>query len=185
MLPGSKYFRRLSKNKKMPVNAAILVYCIAVALTTAVIGSYVAFSAITAAATIATNFSYLFPIIARQTVGRKRFEPAKWNLGRLSPFIGALASLYIGFLCIVLLLPQLYPVTGVRRIRMWRALCNRADKNTQETLNYAPVMIGAITLISVAGWFLPRIGGRHWFRGPKKTIEADEWQNARVEGKMD
>ena len=51
VLPFSKFFRKLSK-RKMPVNAALLVYVLGVAVTTAVIGSYVAFSAITATATM-------------------------------------------------------------------------------------------------------------------------------------
>lgn len=67
LLPGSKYFRKLSSGKKMPINAALLVVAISIAVTTAVIGSVVAFSAITATATIATNVSYLFPIVARHT----------------------------------------------------------------------------------------------------------------------
>jgi len=82
ILPGSKYFKKLSKKSHMPINAAYLVLALSIIITTAVIGSVVAFSAITAAATIATNASYLFPIIARHTVGRKLFEPAVWNLGR-------------------------------------------------------------------------------------------------------
>ena len=42
----------------------------------AAIGSTAAFSAITAIATIATNTSYLFPIVARYTIGRKTFMPS-------------------------------------------------------------------------------------------------------------
>lgn len=164
VLPGSKWFRKLSKDDKMPVNAAWLVYAISVAVTTAVIGSEVAFSAITATATIATNFSYLIPIVARHTIGRKTFEPAVWNLGCLSLPLGIVTSLYISFICIVLLLPQIYPVTGA-------------------TLNYAPVMIGGITLISTIGWLFPRWGGRHWFKGPQKTITEDEIDEHVVEGK--
>lgn len=113
VLPGSKWFRKLSSEKRMPVNAAWLVYAISVAITLIVIGSEVAFSAITATATIATNFSYLIPIVARHTVGRQIFEPAAWNLGRWSLPIGIVSSVYIMFLCIVLLLPQTFPVTGV------------------------------------------------------------------------
>lgn len=64
-------------------------------------------------ATIATNFSYLIPIVARQTIGRNAFRPAAWNLGLFSPFLGLLAALYIMFLFSVLLLPQVYPVTAV------------------------------------------------------------------------
>jgi amino acid transporter len=113
ILPGSKYFRKLSKNKHMPINAAFLVLAMSIVITTAVIGSLVAFSAITATATIATNVSYLFPIVARQTVGRNSFEPAKWNLGRWTIPCAVVSSLYISFLVVVLLLPQLYPVTGM------------------------------------------------------------------------
>lgn len=150
ILPGSKFFKKLSTKNKMPINAAILVVAISIVITTAVIGSVVAFSAITATATIATNASYLFPILARHTVGRHTFEPAKWNLGKwtvpcksIDPVssstkrlltdveLGAvLSTLYILFLCVILLLPQIYPVTA-------------------ETLNYAPIMIGAISIISL------------------------------------
>ncbi|KIW91483.1 uncharacterized protein Z519_07449 [Cladophialophora bantiana CBS 173.52] len=162
VLPFSFFFRKLSK-RKMAVNAALLVFVMSVAITTAVIGSAVAFSAITATATIATNFSYLIPIIARQTVGRKSFVPAKWNLGRFSAPLAIVASAYILFLFAVLLLPQLYPVDA-------------------DTLNYAPICIGIITIISLAGWFFPVWGAMHWFQGPIKTITEEELRNARVEG---
>ena len=156
ILPGSKYFRRLSKKSHMPIHAAWLVLAMSVIITTAVIGSVVAFSAITAAATIATNVSYLFPIIARHTVGRHSFEPAKWNLGRWTIPCAIVSGGYISFLCVVLLLPQLYPVTG-------------------QTLNYAPIMIGGISLISLVGWIVPGgYGGRFWFEGPQRTISEEE-----------
>jgi len=151
----------------MPVNSALLVYVIAVALTCAVIGSTVAFTAITATATIATNFSYAFPIIARHTVGRKTFEPAAWNLGRYSILCATIASIWIGFLTVILLLPQVYPVTA-------------------QTLNYAPIMIGAITLLSFGGWVLPfGYGGMSWFKGPQKTINEEDLVGARVEGEIE
>lgn len=160
ILPGSKFFKKLSTKNKMPINAAILVVAISIVITTAVIGSVVAFSAITATATIATNASYLFPILARHTVGRHTFEPAKWNLEKwtvpcksIDPVssstkrlltdveLGAvLSTLYILFLCVILLLPQIYPVTA-------------------ETLNYAPIMIGAISIISL---YVPPIQSVFW-----------------------
>ena len=162
VLPFSSFFRKLSK-RKMAVNAALLVFVMSCAITTAVIGSVVAFSAITATATIATNASYLIPIIARHTVGRKSFVPAKWNLGKFSLPLAIIATVYIMFLFVVLLLPQLYPV----------------DANT---LNYAPICIGIITIISLVGWFLPVWGAMHWFEGPRKTITEEQLRNARVEG---
>lgn len=54
VLPFSGLFRKLSK-QKMAVNAGILVFLLSIAISTAVIGSVVAFTAITATATICTN----------------------------------------------------------------------------------------------------------------------------------
>lgn len=88
-------------------------------------------------------------------MARKRFEPAAWNLGRWSPFLGLIACLYILFLISVLVLPQLYPVTV-------------------ETLNYAPITIGIVTVLSAGGWLFPKWGAMYWFEGPKKTIQAEE-----------
>lgn len=113
MLPYSNVLSKLSKGHHLPVNTAILVAVLSSAICAAVIGSYVAFSAITAAATIGTNLSYLIPILARRTVGRKTFQPAKWNLGKWSAPVSTVAILYIMFLFCVLILPQLYQVTGV------------------------------------------------------------------------
>lgn len=51
----------------------------------------------------------------------------------------------------------------------------------QQTLNYAPVMIGGITIIVLLGWFMPfGLGGRSWLKGPKRTISELEVQQARV-----
>lgn len=121
VLPFSRYFRTLNRNK-VPVHAAYLVLFLSVAITCAVIGSSVAFSAITATATVATNFSYLIPIAARHTVGRRDFKPARYSLGRWSVVIGTISCLYIMFQFVVLLLPQLYPVTAVSRSPVVRRL---------------------------------------------------------------
>lgn len=45
----------------------------------------------------------------------------------------------------------------------------------KETLNYAPICIGIVTIISLVGWILPfGLGGSHWFVGPKRTIAETE-----------
>lgn len=119
MLPYSRVFSKVSTGHHLPVNAALLIAVIASAICAAAIGSYVAFSAITAAATVATNLSYLIPILARRTVGRKDFQPAAWNLGRWGPPVSFIAILYIAFLFFVLMLPQLYPVNAVSMRSHW------------------------------------------------------------------
>lgn len=51
----------------------------------------------------------------------------------------------------------------------------------QQTLNYAPVVIGGIFVIALGGWFFPfGLGGRHWFSGPKRTISEAEVLEARI-----
>ena len=117
ILPFSKVFSRVTTDHHLPVNACLLIAVLSIAINAAVIGSSVAFSAITAAATVGTNLSYLIPIVARQTTGRSTFQPAKWNLGMWSTPVAIVASLYIIFLFVVLMLPQIYPVTAVSQLR--------------------------------------------------------------------
>ncbi|KAI7230885.1 hypothetical protein KC343_g1535 [Hortaea werneckii] len=164
ILPFSKTFSKVTPKHHLPVNAALLMVVLTIAICAAVIGSTVAFSAITAAATIGTNLSYLIPIVARQTIGRKHFKPAKWNLGAWSIPVSIVASLYIAFLFVVLMLPQLYPVNA-------------------QTLNYAPIVIGGITAIALGGWFFPfSLGARNWFEGPRRTITEVELVGVQVKG---
>lgn len=112
VLPYSRYFRQLN-GARIPVHAALLVFVLSVVITCAVIGSTVAFTAISATATIVTNASYLIPIAARHTIGKRDFQPAGFNLGRYSTIVGIISALYIMLIFVVLTLPQLYPVTAV------------------------------------------------------------------------
>jgi hypothetical protein len=50
-----------------------------------------------------------------------------------------------------------------------------------QTLNYAPICIGAITIVSVVGGIFPKWGRRHWFKGPIKTITDEELRSAGAE----
>lgn len=160
ILPASCIFKKVSGASSIPVNAAFLVVFIAAAVSCTVLGSSVAFSAITATTVIFQNMSYLFVLVTRHTLGRSTFEPAPWNLGRLSRPIGYFSVLWIAFLSIVLLLPQVFPVT-------------------LQTLNYSPVCLGIVTSVSLMGWIFPfGWGGRHWFKGPSKTLAAAKTEGA-------
>ncbi|KAL9583699.1 MAG: hypothetical protein Q9203_004967 [Teloschistes exilis] len=158
ILPGSSFFRKVDGANHIPVNAALLVVFIASAVSCSVFGSSVAFGAITATTVICQNITYLIVLIARHTLGRSSFEPARWNLGSLSLPVGCFTILWSTFLSIVLLLPQVFPVT-------------------RETLNYSPICLGIVTCVSMMGWFLPfGWGGRHWFKGPNKTVSPAQAQ---------
>lgn len=110
VLPFSSTFGKLGTNH-LPANAALSIAFLSIAIKAAVIGSTAAFTAVTAAATIGTNLGYLIPIVARHTVGRHDFVPAKWNLGRRSAPVALVGSCCICFLAVILMLPQLYPMT--------------------------------------------------------------------------
>jgi hypothetical protein len=44
-------------------------------------------------------------------------------------------------------------------------------------------MIGGISIISLVGWVFPfGLGGKHWFKGPQRTISEEEVIEARVVG---
>lgn len=162
ILPGSSFFRKVSGVNLMPVNAGLLVVFIAAAVSCTVLGSSVAFSAITATTVICQSISYLFVLVTRHTLGRSSFEPARWNLGHLSVPIGCFSILWMTYLSIVLLLPQVFPVTP-------------------QTLNYSPICLAIVTSVSVIGWVFPfGWGGRHWFKGPRTTLSA-----AQTEGLTD
>lgn len=163
ILPGSLLFRKVSGVNLIPVNAALLVVFIAAAVSCTVLGSSVAFSAITATSVICQNISYLFVLMTRLTLGRSSFEPARWNLGHLSLPIGCFSILWITYLSIILLLPQVFPIT-------------------LQTLNYSPICLGIVTFVSVIGWVLPfGWGGWHWFKGPSKTLSTAQSEGPRDE----
>ena len=112
ILPGSLLFRKVSGVSLIPVNAALLVVFIAAAVSYTVLGSSIAFSAITAMTVVCQNVSYLFVLMTRHTLGRSSFEPARWNLGHLSLPIGCFFMLWITFLSNFLVLSQVFPVTS-------------------------------------------------------------------------
>lgn len=114
IIPCSTFFARLTPSTRLPVNAGILVAVLSIGINASYIGSAVAFDALTATATIAVNVSYLIPIVARHTIARHTFEPAEgWKLGRWSPYVAVVAGGYICFIFVVLMLPQVWPVTAV------------------------------------------------------------------------
>lgn len=74
------------------------------------------------------------PIFLR-LVNYRQFKRGPFHLGRWSLPISAIASLWICFITVVFMLPQVNPVTS-------------------QTLNYAPVATGAVLLYAVVTWLL-------------------------------
>lgn len=95
-------------------------------------------------ATIGLYIAYALPIILRVTLARKSFSPGPFNLGRFGVLVGWIAVLWVATITVLFSLPVEYPVT-------------------KDTLNYTPVAVGGVFILTVSGWIL---SARHWFKGP-------------------
>ncbi|OWM68030.1 hypothetical protein CDL15_Pgr017598 [Punica granatum] len=111
--------------------------------------SYVAFEAMVSIATIGSYIAYALPTLFRVTLARKSFVPGPFNLGRFSILAGWVAVLWVITISVLFSLPVAYPITT-------------------ETLNYAPVAVGGLLILTVSAWVL---SARHWFTGPITNID--------------
>lgn len=113
------------------------------------LGSYVAFQAMVSIATIGLYIAYALPIFFRVTLARKSFVPGPFNLGRFGVLVGWIAVIWVGTISVLFSLPVAYPIT-------------------QETLNYAPVAVGGLLILTASAWVF---SARHWFTGPITNID--------------
>ena len=114
------------------------------------LGSEVAFQAMVSIATIGLYIAYALPIFFRVTLARKSFIPGPFNLGRYGVLVGWIAVLWVATISILFSLPVTYPITN-------------------ETLNYTPVAVGGLLILTISYWIL---SARHWFRGPVTNVES-------------
>ena len=114
------------------------------------LGSEVAFQAMVSIATIGLYIAYALPIFFRVTLARKSFIPGPFNLGRYGVLVGWISVLWVATISILFSLPVTYPITN-------------------ETLNYTPVVVGGLLILTISSWIL---SARHWFRGPVSNVES-------------
>ncbi|KAK6115116.1 hypothetical protein DH2020_007385 [Rehmannia glutinosa] len=145
-MPFSKSWHKVNQHE-VPINAVWLSAFIAFCMALTSLGSLVAFQAMVSIATIGLYVAYALPIFFRVTLARKSFSPGPFNLGRHGfLLVGLRSSGWQQFGS--LLVAVAYPIT-------------------QETLNYTPVAVGGLLILTVSSWIL---SARHWFRGPVTNI---------------
>lgn len=148
-IPGSRWWKRVNATTGTPVNSIIAMVCAAIVLGTSLLGSTVAFSAMSSIGVIGMYISYGIPQVLRLTVARKWFKKGPFHLGRFSHVIGWIGVFWCCFITVVFALPNYYPIDS-------------------QTLNYAPVAVG-VTLIFSLGWWA--ISARKWFKGPVRNVD--------------
>ncbi|KAF2310914.1 hypothetical protein GH714_018393 [Hevea brasiliensis] len=140
-MPLSSLWHKVNKQEVPKCCLAWCIYIICMALT--YLGSTVAFQAMVSIATIGLYVAYALPIFFRVTLASKSFTPGPFNLGRYGVLVGWIAVLWVVTISILFSLPVAYPITN-------------------ETLNYTPVAVGGLLILTVSSWIL---SARHWFKG--------------------
>ncbi|MEO9181623.1 MAG: amino acid permease [Acidimicrobiales bacterium] len=150
-VPGHKIWHKINPRTRTPTNAIWLACAGAFILAFPYWFNYAAYAAVTSIAVIGLYVAYIIPVFLRVRAGDD-FQKGPWNLGRWGVLNGTIATVWVVFICCLLMLPQLSPVT-------------RSD------FNYAPVAV--LVVIGFAGiyWL---VSARKWFKGPKVQGSAEE-----------
>eukprot|EP00667_Euglena_gracilis_P005024 EG_transcript_5049 len=149
-LPLSRFWYHVNRRTGSPVRAIVL--CVVISFLVGVPGLandtvLGALFSLTATGLLA---SYIIAIFLRITVSRHTFVPAEFNLGRWGVPMGVISVAWSLFMLVVMCLPQATPITG-------------------DSLNYSPVMLGAILLGSWVAWL---VSARKWFKGIPDGLQS-------------
>jgi amino acid permease (GABA permease) len=151
-IPGSRFWHRINPRTRTPTNSIWLAAVGAFILGLPYLFNPVAYAAVTSIAVIGLYIAYITPVFLRLRLG-SAFQAGPWNLGGYSRLIGTVATIWVVFIAILFLLPQVTPI------------------NEPANFNYAPVAVGVVLLFA-GGWWL--MSARNWFKGPKVQGTPEE-----------
>ncbi|GIL53553.1 hypothetical protein Vafri_9129, partial [Volvox africanus] len=151
-VPLHRYLARVDKRTKTPVVAVWVM-----ATVSALIGVPMYFSGpyvatIATMAVVSTYLSYGVPILFKLISGRGVFLPGPIYTGpKISRLVNVIALTWILVIAVVFSLPTLYPINA-------------------KNMNYNAVGTAFVVLSTLAAFYCPVIGGRHWFTGPRPNL---------------
>jgi amino acid permease (GABA permease) len=151
-IPGSSFWHRINPRTRTPTNSIWLAAVGAFILGVPYLYSPVAYAAVTSIAVIGLYIAYITPVFLRLRLG-DAFQPGPWNLGGRSRLIGTVATIWVVFIAILFMLPQVTPISD------------------PANFNYAPVAVGVVILFA-GGWWV--ISAKNWFKGPKVQGSPEE-----------
>jgi amino acid transporter len=160
-VPGHKYWHRINPRTRTPTNS--IWFCVVFAFLLAVpsLWSSVAYAAVTSIATIGLYIAYVLPTLLRRLQG-KSWQGGRWSLGRWSPIVGWAGIIWVAFIAVLFMLPEV----GFGTIN-------------RDNFNYAPVAVGVVLLFSGGYWLL---SARKWFKGP--VVQGSEEELKKIEGQF-
>ncbi|KAL4938239.1 hypothetical protein BDV06DRAFT_201320 [Aspergillus oleicola] len=133
VLPFSGWVSKVHNGQ--PRNAVIVVWTVASIITCTLLPSDVAFTSLVSAAGVPSAAAYGLICLARLFCTPKRFPKPAWSLGRLSKPFQVIGVFWNGWVVAVLFSPYAFPVTG-------------------ENLNYAPIIMAAVTIFALISYFV-------------------------------
>jgi amino acid transporter len=150
-IPASSFWHRINPRTRTPTNSIWLAAVAAFLLGLPYLFNAVAYAAVTSIAVIGLYIAYITPVFLRLRLG-DAFRAGPWSLGRYSRFVGTVATVWVVFIAILFMLPQVVPVNAT-------------------TFNYAPIAV-AVVVIFAGGWWL--LSAKNWFKGPKVQGSPEE-----------
>jgi amino acid transporter len=160
-VPGHKLWHRINPRTRTPTNS--IWFCVTFSFILAIpsMWSGVAYAAVTSIATIGLYIAYILPTLLRRLQG-KSWTGGQWSLGKWSPFVGWLGIIWVAFIAVLFMLPEVAFST-----------INR------DNFNYAPIAVGVVLLFSGGYWLL---SARKWFTGPR--VQGSEAELAAIEAEF-
>ncbi|HEX6359892.1 amino acid permease [Actinophytocola sp.] len=159
-LPGSSLWHRVNKRTRTPTNAVWLAAGGAFVLGLPYLWNTTAYAAVTSIAVIGLYIAYVLPTFLRLRQG-DAFQRGPWHLGRWSKLVGTVAVVWVCFITVLFMLPQVSPVTAT-------------------TFNYTPVAVLVVLGFAGIWWFA---SARKWFTGPK--VQGSPEELAAIERDLD
>ncbi|MDQ3403176.1 MAG: amino acid permease [Actinomycetota bacterium] len=150
-VPGSRIWHRINKRTRTPTNSVWFAAVGAFLLALPYLWSTTAYAAVTSIAVVGLYVAYVIPIFLRVRLGDD-FERGPWHLGRWSRPIGIIACVWVCFIFVLFMLPQVSPITAA-------------------TFNYTPIAFLVVLGGAAVWWF---VSARRWFTGPKVQGSAEE-----------
>ncbi|KAK9799990.1 putative Amino acid transporter-like protein [Seiridium cardinale] len=146
VLPWSGWVSKVVDGQ--PRNAVLVVWGVASIITCTILPSAVAFTSLVSAAGVPSAAAYGLISLGRLFLTPKTFPKPAWSLGRLSKPFQAIAVVWNAWVVAVLYSPYIWPVEA-------------------DTLNYAPVIMGATTILALVSW---------WFTPAEKWLPSQRIQ---------
>jgi amino acid transporter len=159
-VPGSQFWHKVNPRTRTPTNSIIFAAVGAWLLGLPYLWNPAAYFAVTSIATIGLYVAYGIPILLRLLAGEK-FQRGPWHLRQYSYVVGWIAVVWIAFIAILFILPQVSPIT-------------------LQTFNYAIIAVGVVMAYATIYWFA---SAKNWFKGPKVQGTAEEL--AKIEAELE